>query len=342
MAFPYLSMSGFESGTLDHFDAETDTESRLDFPHYSNLARTPRLAMPFRGAYCMRVTLANDGTPADAYVQETGAWDTAATGRIFFRFAFWVSPDITMANADEFAIFQLWSGASTVEGGAYINFTTANGLRIGIGETAATSFRPLTTGVWHQLELNFLVDSGGGNDGTIDAFLDGGAFTQVTALDQGAITSGVLGVLSQDVGTTAGTLLFDEIVADDARIYPISDRYPSEVVLHKSGHVFVGAGELTNVSLLSGAGTDNVLTVYDTDTGYELDASNAKLELKNTANNELVDPAGAPIPSFRRGCYVALAGTNPRAIAQICWASYYSEGGVRNHGVRRKAHPVMG
>lgn len=341
MAFPYLSENGFEDGTLGHFDVETDTETRLDFPHYSTLAGIPGLPAPFRGAYCMRLALANDGSPADAYVQETGSWDTSAAGTIFFRLIFWVSPTITMANADEFGIFQLWSGATTVEGGAYINFTTANGLRLGIGETSATSFKPLTTGVWHQLELKYVVDSGVGNDGTIDAWLDGSAFTQVTALDQGAITSGVVGVVSQDVGTTAGTILFDSIVADDARLFPVTDRFPQTQLLTQSGHVFVGAGDLEQVALLSGASTDNVLSIYDTDKAYTSDPSNLVLELKNVANGEMV-PHDYPDVRCTRGCYVVLAGTNPRALVKIKCASAYSDGAIRQQGQRRTVHRFGG
>lgn len=336
MAFPYLSEEGFEAGTVGHFDADTDTETRSQVYHYTDLAAIPGLPAPYRGAYCYGVNLANDGTPADSYLQETGSWDTAASGTIWFRFLFWVSPDITMANADEFAIFQLWSATNTVEGGAYINYTTANGLRIGIGETSASSFLGLTTGQWHCLELKFVIDSGAGNDGTLDGYLDGAAFTQVATLDQGAITSGVVGVLGQDAGTTKGYVLFDEILADDARIFPPVRRFAEDLLITKSGHVFVGPGRLENASLLSGAGTDNVLSVYDTDVAYTSDAAAAKLELKNTANNETVDPAGVPV-TCQRGCYVALSGTNPRAIIKFSGTpAYGSDGAIRSYGTRRK------
>jgi hypothetical protein len=338
MAFPWLSETGFEDGTRGHFDAETDTENRLDFPHYSELARVGGPEMPWRGAYCMRVNLANDGSPADAYVQETGSWDLAATGVIFLRLMFYVSRDLVMGNTDEFALFQLWSSTNTVEGGAYINFTTANGLRLGIGEASATSFTPLTQGVWHCLELGYVIDSGAGNDGTLDAWLDGAALTQVTGLDQGAITSGVLGVLGQDATTTRGTILFDDIVADDARIYPPSERFPDQLILTTSGHVFVGGGELAQVELYSGGATDNVLAVYDTDRGATNDASNSKLELKNTANNERV-PGDDPV-RVHRGAYVALSGTNPRALAKIGWANSYSAGAMRQQGLRRTPNPT--
>lgn len=340
MAFPFLFEENFETGTLGAFNTETDTESRLDFPHYSDLAKIPAGSAPYRGAYCMRVNLANDGSPADALVQETDGFDTAAAGVIHVKFCFYVSPDITMANTDEFAIFQMWSATNTVEGGAYINFTTANGLRLGIGETSATVLKPLTTGEWHQLEMIFDVDNAGANDGTIDAWLDGSAYTQVATLDQGAITSAVLGVMSQDAGTTRGFILYDQVYADDARLGPFAQRWPRQLVLTKSGHVFVGAGIVEDVSLLSGAATDNVLRLYDTDIGSTTDVESFVTELKNTSNGQLVNPEDKCL-RFNRGCYVSMTGTNPRAVVKILRApGYFSEGTIRGLGQQRRAHPL--
>lgn len=338
MAFPFLSEYGAEQGTIGHFDALSDSTGALDYAHYSALAAVPGLAMPYRGAYCLRVNLKTKST-TDAYLQETGSWDTSASGTIFFRLMFWISPTITMANADEFCILQLWSGTNTIEGGAYINFTTANGLRIGIGETAATSLLPLSTGVWHCLELKFVIDSGVGNDGTIDGWLDGSTFTQVTALDQGAITSGIVGVVGQDAGTTAGVVMFDDIIADDAQIFPPTIRFPTTIMLTASGHAFVGPGDVINAELMSGAGTDNVLSMFDTDVGFTSDASNIKGELKNTANTQMV-PSFQHKLHFSRGCYVSLTGTNPRALLQIApKVAYSSDGAIRTYGAHRVPFP---
>ena len=62
MAFPYIFKANFEGGTNGEWDSESDTGSRLDFPHYSELARIPGLAMPYRGARCMRVDLTTGQT----------------------------------------------------------------------------------------------------------------------------------------------------------------------------------------------------------------------------------------------------------------------------------------
>ncbi len=337
MAFPYTSYESFELGTLGNFDAESDTNSKLDFPHYSELARTPGLAMPYRGSNCMRVDLAG-GTGA-AYVQETGDWDLSATNTLYFRFMFWFGGSPVMASDDVFGIWQLWSATNTVEATCFVEYTTATGYRLGINETAAAasaSFLPLTLNEWHSVELAVTIDDGVSNDGTIDMWLDGGAATQITGLDQGAITSGVLGTVGIDAGTTAGTCLFDEVIADDARVYGPDRRFQDEVMMFESGHAFVGPGKIKNITLLSGAGTDNVLVVHDTDNANTNDVGRTVVELKNTANNETVDPAGVPV-DVSRGAYVSLTGTNPRALVQIGRAvAYGSDGAIRNYGLRRR------
>lgn len=338
MAFPYITEANFEDGTLGHFDVETDTETRLDFPHYTELARYPHThtLMPWRGAYCMRVKLENDGTPADAYLQETGSWDmTTGTNELYVRFMVGISPDIVMANADEFKILDFWSSTNTPEAGVMVNYTTANGYRLGIGKATASSFKGLTLGVWNCVEVYF--NPAGGAGGTLDAWLNGASFTQVSGLTNANITSGVFGVIGQDAGTTTGTVLFDSITTDDARLFPFTERWPNTQLLTKSGHVFVGPGELAHINLLSGAATDNVITVFDTDTGYSSTASNLVSELKNTANSQTVPEF--PI-KVHRGCYAQLAGTNPRAIVRIASASRYSEGAMRSLASVRRPNPA--
>lgn len=336
MAFPFLSEELFEAGTRGHFDAASDSDGKMSFPHYSALAEIPGLPAPYRGAYAMRINLA--GGTADAYIQETGSWDTAATETIWFRFQLWLGRGLTMADTDEFAIFQLWSSTNTVEASVVINYTTANGFRIGIGETAGTNFLPISLGQYHTVELKAVIDAGVGNDGTLDLQLDGSAATQVTALNQGDITSGVLGTIGIDAGTTAGNIIFDWIIADDAQIYPPDRRFSETFLMTASGHAFVGPGCLENVTLLSGAATDNIVQIFDTDVGNSNDSFDTVIELQNTANSETVDPAGVPC-HLTRGCYVKLTGTNPRALVKICPLIWGSDGAIRNYGLRRVPAP---
>lgn len=340
MAFPFTFEENFELGTKGAFNSESDSANRLDVAHYADLAAVPGLAAPYRGAYCMRVNLATSTT--DCYLQEDEGFDASAAATVWVRFMLWVSPTITMADADEFAILVLQSAGPVSEGVIVVNYTTANGLRLGVGETTGSQFLPLTTGVWHTVELKYLVDSGAGNDGTLNLYLDGSAATQVASLDQGAITQARLGVIGQDAGTTKGVLLFDQVITDDAQVYPPATRWPRDVLLTKSAHVFVGQGELANVTLLSGASTDNVVRVFDTDNADVNDAGDARYIGNNVTASEQIDPAGMPV-MLNRGCYVELAGTNPRAMVSICRANGYgSDGAVRLVGRDRKTRRITG
>ena len=332
MSFPYSTIENFESGTLGHFD--TQTNAGMDFPHYTTLSRTPGLAMPYRGAYCARIDLALAGTDG-AWVQE-GAWDlTAGTNDLFLRLKFWLSKDAAMTSGDVFSLAELWSATNTAEACVGIKYTTAAGWEIGIGDAAVPSvLMPLTLGEWHDIEIQ--VAPQGGPTSTIDAWFDGTAMTQVGSLTIVNVTSGIIGANPGAAFTpTAGVLLIDQVIADidGTRIGSGGKRFPKQVLMEKSGHLFVGSGILDNITLLSGNATDNVLQVWDTD---RADTTNGtmKLELKNLTANEAVDPAGVPI-EITKGCYISLTGTDPRAMANIHRAvGYYSDGAIRNHGNR--------
>lgn len=328
MAFPWVSEANFEDGTSGHFDVESDTDTRLDFPHYSTLVALDTPLYPYRGAYCMRVALANDGSPADAYVQETGSWDmTAGTGELYGRFMLLISDDLVMANSDEFAILQFWSGTNTVECGIYINYTTANGLRLGTGQdtSAASQFATLTTGEWHSVE--FFFDPAGATASTFDCWLDGTALTQQTGFTSADITSGVLGVLSQDATTTAGTVLFDQVITDDARVYPPVNRFPRNLLLTKTGHAFIGRGKIDQLSLVAGGSADNSCIIYDTDQAYTSDAGNIVSFVQSGVASETV--FGLPT-EVHKGAYAVLAGTNPRVLVAVAGNNLgYSELGYR-------------
>jgi hypothetical protein len=342
VSYPFLTETNFETGTLGSFDAEEDGDGKLSFPHYSDLARRPGIAMPYRGAYCMQIDVS--GGTAAAYVQETGSWDlTAGSGTIYHRYMVWVDPNIVMATTNEFAIFQFWSSTSTVEAGIYINYTTANGYRIGIGEASASSFLPLTLGKWNAVETFF--EPKGSSASTIDLWLNGASATQVGSFTSANITSGVLGTMGLDAGTSRGIILFDSVIADDLQIYPPTIRFEETVLLTMSGHAFVGPGVLDNVTLLSSATADCVVSVYDTDVGNTDDAGNRKAVLRNTAgtHGEIVDPAGMPVP-LRRGCYITISGSTdaagPMALANIKpHVAWGSDGAIRNYGLRRRPTP---
>lgn len=342
MAFPWVFEANFESGDNSEFNTETDTANQLDFPHYSELARFPWSgAVPFDGAYVMRCTLS--GGTADATLTATDM-NIAANTTNYVKFEIYIDPDFNATVNDTVNLLEMQQTSNAAEATFGLRYVAAtNVINFGIGETAPTSWSALEIekNVWYTIELAIDVENAGANDGTIDLYITKSgtlassavSATQVTSLDQEAITHGVLGIQGH-LATTTGVILFNSLTHDDARIYPKTRRYDDTHLLTKSSHVFVGKGRVDNVTMLSGVGTNNILKIFDTDTADVTDATTSVLELANTANNETVDPAGVPV-DLVRGCYVQLAGTNPRAIVKICRNVANSDATVRNQGMRR-------
>lgn len=340
MAFPWLLESGFEAGSNAEWTAETDTGSQLDFPHASELARFPwPTHAPYRGAYCARFRLGANTT--DAYLTSTSI-DIADAGTAYFRWYIQFCPDFAFTADDVVSLFKLrQAGGGTVEYTVGINCVAATGaITIGGSDgTAAAAFgaQRLQLGVWHCVEVLATVSTS--DVGVITVWLDGVQQTTATETDQGAaVGDGDLGITNR-LATTTGTVLMDEFVMDDGRVFPYADRFPENLLLTKSGTAFIGAGVIDNASLLSGAGTDNVLRVFDTAWANTNDAAKIVMELKNTANNELVDPAGTPVP-VTRGAYVQLTGTNPRALVKISHAAGYGSASVLRQAARGAARAV--
>lgn len=338
MAFPWILESNFEQGTNAEWSSETDTQSKLSFPHFSTLINISGAPIPYRGAYCAMVDL-TVGTTSDATITSTSIAIADAATR-YFRFYMWVSPDFTATADDIFNIFELQQAGGTIEMSLSMQITAAtNLLEIGFGDgTVASAFITYPyRGKWVCVELLATVSTGGA--GVCTLFLNGTQVQTATSLTQAAaVGQGVLGT-QNTLSTTTGKLFFDQFVMDDARVYPIPIRYPQSVLLTKSAHVFVGAGSIANVTLLSGSNSDNVLSIFDTDVGSATSASNAVVELTNTAGGEVVDAAGIPV-TVQRGCYVQLSGTNPRAIVQVGWAQgYWSAGRIKQHAAKRIAAP---
>lgn len=332
MAFPYVFHSNFEAGSNAEWDSESDTGSLLDFPHYSTLARVSGVGMPFGGAYCMRVVCGdtNDHTLTEGDIDIADA----ATG--YFRFYLHASTDFTATADDTFNIFELQQGGGTVEVSLGMRVTSAtNALDIGIGDgTAPTSFASFPRGKWVCVELLATISTGG--SGVVTLFLDGGQVATLTSQTHAAaVGQGVLGT-QNTLATTTGTLLFDDFVMDDARLFPVKDRFPANVDVTKTGHLFVGPGVIDGASF-SVTTSDNTLSCYDTDTA-------------NTNDPPVFTIANAGIPGisgplfFKRGCYAVLGGTNPRAQVYLTQGSQVpgvvgptcnSEGRIRQHAYRR-------
>lgn len=340
MAFPWIVENSFSNTTTPFgWDSESDTGNKLDVPTYYELAQIPGLEVPFRGASCLRVDLRSGDT--NDHTITAGAIDIANAATSWFRFYLYLSPTFTATADDTFNLLELQQTDATQECALGIRVTAATGIiDIGIGDgVAPTNFVNLSTGVWHCVEWKVKISTAGA--GTQDLYLDGsGSVISLTSLTSNAVDKGVLG--TQDtLATTTGVILIDTFVMDDARIYPITERWPNQQILTSTGHVFVGPGAIESAALLS-TGSDNTCYLYDTDTATGNDASARVVELDNAAHS--VATAEEECIKFKRGCYAVLAGTNPRAQVSICTeadgpAAYGSAGAIRRYGLARKARP---
>jgi hypothetical protein len=130
---------------------------------------------------------------------------------------------------------------------------------------------------------------------------------------------------------------------DDARIYPPNHRFPTVARVTKSTHVFVGPGYIEGATILSANGT---MDLYDTDVANTNDAQAKKIEL-DTGGNFVSNDS---LVHFERGCYVALAGTNPYGEIKLVRNSsvpgvrgptaYFGDGAIRSYALKRKATPL--
>lgn len=330
MAFPWVFEESFDDGTKGDFDTESDTGALLDFPHYTTLAAIPGMGLPFRGAYCMRILPgdANDHTLLEGDINITNA----ATGWV--RFLMW--HNLTATADDIFNIFEHQASA-TIEVVISLQITAATNLvEIGLGESEASVFNAiLLPNQWNIIEMSSVAQTGA----TSTLYVNGASVQTLGSHPSAAVTDGVLGTQGT-LDTTAGTLLFDQFVFDELQIYPFKRRFVEQVLVTKDQHLFVGNGRIDNVTLLSGDTTaDNVLRIYDTDVADTNDASNIVVELRNTAVDETVDPAGMPV-RVTRGAYITLTGTSsgrgPRALVQIGAAQGWgSDGAIRNYAAKR-------
>jgi hypothetical protein len=261
----------------------------------------------------------------------------------YARFNLLFASDFKATVEDRFSILELVTGSSHQCKITCVASTgSAGDIKLGLENHAgstSTGTVSLVRNNWYTVELQDQVETD--KSGTMNLYVTkypGPAATGTYAIIAGsctdtAVTDGHLGTKDR-LATTTGTILMDNFIFDDGRVYPQTERYPEEVLLTKSGHAFVGPGRIDNVTLMSGNSTDNVLSIYDTDEANTNDAKSVVTELKNTAAYEVVDPAGMPV-SVKNGAYVVLSGTTPRALVKIGRANCLTEANVRSHGMAR-------
>ena len=335
MAFPYIFHSNFEAGSNAEWDSEADTGSLLDFPHYSDLVRTPGVGMPYNGAYCMRIKMGdtNDHTLIE------GDIDIADTVTRYSSFMLYVGNDVDATADDIWNIYEVQGTANAVENAVGMQYTAATDvLEIGVGQVAPTVFYGINKGRWYHVELVSVIQTGG--TGTATLWLDGVQVATITTLTNTAVLRGVLGT-QNTLSTTTGTLLFKNFKFDDAQVYPPNQRFPTTIRLTKTAHAFVGPGSIEGATLLSANGT---MDVYDTDTANTNDAQAKLIELSTTVNFVGNDS----VVYFERGCYVVLGGTNPYGEIKLVRNSargdrgptaYFSDGAIRTYAMQRTVRP---
>ena len=345
MTFPFLAEDNLATSTVNTTvwnGTNVDTQSKRNIRHYSYLAgHGARLELPFQGAYAHHIDLSL-GT-ADAYLEST-LWATALNGTIHTRFYFYAR-GLVMAASDRFTLLMLHSVGPVVEGVIDLR-NNAGVLELVTTELhadAPTVIAQLIQNQWHCVELLSEVDAGAGNDGSHQLFVDGYAIGTVGSLDQAAFTQARLGAMNIDAGTTAGHVLFGGIIADETRIFPVRTRFSNQQYLTRSGHVFTGPGQLQDVTLLAGAATDNALICYDTDEANTNDPSTIIVpELRNAqgASDTVVYRVPHGQGEFQRGCYVALSGTNPRALVTARRATSGLPA-LRSYAAQRPGHGAI-
>jgi len=315
MAFPWLHYSTFDDGTRQNFDSETDASNILDFPHYRELSRGG--FSPWQGSHALRLRL--NGT-ATANIAETGDWDTSASGTIATWLTVCIGSDLNLADGDTVILFSLDSAGPVSETVFGVRRSGSN-YQLFAGETGATNTLTITRDntKWYQIELVNTIDAGGGNNGTLDFYVDGAAVgAQITALDQEVITQIRLGAVSGTAAGNAGTVLIGGIIADDARVYPRNRFHNETVWITRDVNAFVGPCTIDDV-LLTGTSTDAVLTILDTDI-YEATGIGFSREpvvyIRNTVSNNQ-EPGLNVKRQVHKGVYVQLTGTNPQAWVSI-------------------------
>jgi hypothetical protein len=199
----------------------------------------------------------------------------------------------------------------------------------------------LPKGRWFCVEVEANVDTAAAN-GDITVYIDGTEWVSLATPVQNAaaVGRGVLGTQAT-LSTTTGTILFDQFVMDDARVYPFNERFPTTVRATKSGHIFVGPGSIESISLISSTGT---VSVYDTDTANSNDASSRRIAL-DAGGNYL---SNSELTRFERGCYLSISGTNPEVEVRLSRkagqdggpTAYFSDGAIRTYGQKRKARAL--
>ena len=315
---PYIYEENFELGTRGQFDVTGDTDSQIDFPHFTTLSRFKGHGpahgyAPYNGAYCMRIRLGiGSGTnPATLEEADVNIAASPITNSLLFNILF--CSDLQATSADAVSILKLEQTDDTAEVVYGFDIATDGGITMGVGETDMTTQNgalAILRDQWYTCELT--VTNGAGADGIIDTFVTRwgtaastvGDTTQITGLTQGAIGQATFGIEDQ-LGTTTGTILLDTLMQDDLRIFPRS-RFGSVRRMTQRGHAVVGGGTIDDVVAVADGTNAMEVNIYDTNNAYILGDPVATVSVDAGLVQERL---GHPI-TIQRGAFVEFTGTS--------------------------------
>ena len=333
MALPVIHSSSFDTGDNSEWTSESDTGTKLDFPHYSTIAAIPGGPAPYRGAYCMRIQ------PGDAndHTLRENSHDIGDGNTAWVRFALFISNDFAATADDVFNIYEWLNASNVVEACISLQITAstdAMDIAIADGTEAGTFTNTISKGVWHVIEaLNTVSTS---DAGVLTLYVDGAQAQTFTSVDSAAaITYAFLGTQNTETTTDTGYLLFDEVAFDETRL-GITHRWAENRIITASSFLFVGSGKVTDITVIDGGSNNVTLELYDTDI-YNASLSPIWRGRTLTANLDVNFHLEEPI-RFRRGCLALLGGTLPAAsFSMKGMTGWGSDGAVKTHASKRIA-----
>jgi hypothetical protein len=321
MPFPYVFHENFENGTKGGFTSETDVLGKLDFPdHNEDLD-----IQPWRGGYVMRVNM--DRGTDEAYVQHDTALDIPNGQNRYIRFYLRFSDDTRVPDFDgsSFKIFRVYTGVTEEFAiGITCSESEVYGPRLAIWSPDDTEFidgLAFQRNVWLPIQI---IVKNAASSGRVYVQLEDNVI-QVARMTFGTFTHCQLGVMAQSP-KVRGTVYFDDIIIDTAKLeeplHLTQDQLWGNSQLYtKSSYAFVGPGTLRGATLIGG-GSDNLVYFYDVDR-LPLAHHDIKVALRTSSaesKDTLIDTV-----MFKRGCYIAMTGTNPQVIV------HYGDGGIDNN-----------
>jgi len=350
----------FETGNADRWDvAESDDSSQLDFPHYTELARRKDMPMPYSGAYLARWILS--GSTDVATIGE-GDIDIANGETKWFRMRIWVSSSF-LADSTVNDVIPLLELQRTTGNAVQYAFgirtrpgDTPTRVNYGVGVLAPTAWatnKDIELDTWYTIELKVNVQTAAAT-GEIELYITKDGDEPSSTADASVATNqsdndvvrGILGTQGVE-DTTFGTICINDFkMQQDDRIWPEKDRFSTVMTTTQNGHLFVGAGRVSNVALIQGGSNDNnILRIYDSDNGG---TQGLKLQVasSSTSESQVQDSSGVPF-DVTRGCfaYIEGAGAAPdyaaasapiTAVVTIDRApNWFSDGNIRRFALRR-------